>query len=161
MKKISTKIGTIVTWYDYIRSKKNKNTGTISYDQHNSKTDGYSQRYIGIFVAHNNDIYVAVAVNKKEDNSNWWRYIIENRITSMLHSHGNMNPEDKGCTMVPMAYKDLLYKDANAFNNLYGLIDPTMLDMAISQCASSNQERVDAARTAFRESNKTAATPEA
>jgi len=161
MKKISTKIGTIVTWYDYIKSKKNKNTGMISYDQSNTKTDGYSQRYIGIFVAHNNDIYVAVAVNKKEDNSNWWRYIIENRISSMMQNHGNMGPDDKGCTMVPMAYKELLYKDVSAYSNLYGIVDPTMLDMAVSQCLASNQERIDGARSSYRESSKTASPSEA
>jgi hypothetical protein len=161
MKTLNTKIGTIVTWYDFIRSKKNKNTGNITYDQHNTKTDGYSQRYIGVFVAHNNDIFVAVAVNKKEDNSNWWRYIIENRISAMTSSRGHMNPEDKGCTMVPMAYKDLLYKDSNAYNNLYGLIDPTMLDMAIAKCTSSNQERIDVASRSFRENTKTISSPQA
>lgn len=149
MKKFNTRIGTIVTWYDYIKSSKNLRTGLTSYNQSNTKLDGYSQRYIGVYLSHDNKIYISVAVNKKEDNSNWWKYIIENRIITMFNNGGNVGPDDKGCTMVPMAYKELVYKDYNAFSNLYGIIDPTSLDLALKSCARSNEERINKARTSL------------
>ncbi len=119
-------------------------TGMTEYAQSNTKLDKYSQRYVGLFLTHNNDIYVAVAVNKKDDNSNWWRYILENRIDIMLKNGGTVGPEDKGCTMVPMPYKDLLFKDPMAYSAIYGMVDPTILDMALKEAISSNEERINA-----------------
>jgi hypothetical protein len=154
MKKISTKIGTIITWYDYIKAKKNINTGITEYSQSNTKLDKYSQRYVGLYLSDNNDIYVAVAVNKKDDSSNWWRYILENRITTMVKNRGNVNPEDKGCTMVPMSYKDLLFMDVMAYSSLYGMIDPSILDMALKEATSSNEDKINAYSARVRQSSK-------
>lgn len=143
MKKVNTKIGAIYSWYDFIKPKKNKATNTMSYSQSNTKLDAYSQRYVGLFVSHTNDIYVAVAVNKKGDQGNWWKFIIENRIAKAIRNGGTINEDDRGITMVPMPYKDLLYKDPYTYINLYGIIDPTFLDMAIKEATRVNSQLVD------------------
>lgn len=142
MKKINTKIGPIYTWYDYIKPRKDKSTNLVFYSQSNTKVDNYSQRYIGVHVTHNNDIYVAVAVNKKGDQGNWWRYILETRISSLLR-RGDITPKDKGVTMVPLSYKDLLYKDPYAYLNIYGAIEPTYLNMAINEATKQNIATID------------------
>tara|TARA_R110002074_G_scaffold402324_1_gene607139 strand:- start:193207 stop:193665 length:459 start_codon:yes stop_codon:yes gene_type:complete len=143
MRKVNTKIGTIYSWYDFIKPKKNKVTNTMTYSQSNTKLDNYSQRYVGLFLSHNEEIYVAVAVNKKGDAGNWWKFIIENRIGKALRNGGTINENDRGITMVPMPYKDLLFKDPHAYTNLYGIIDPTYLDMAIKEATRANNQLVD------------------
>lgn len=142
MKKLNTKIGPIYTWYDYIKPKKDKANNSVYYNQSNTRLDTYSQRYIGIHLTHTNNIFVAVAVNKKGDQGNWWRYILETRISSLMRT-GDVLPKDKGVTMVPMAYKDLLYKDPYAYLNIYGPLDPTYLNMAIIEAANQNVATVD------------------
>lgn len=143
MNKIATKVGTIVVISDYIKAKKNKITGELTYVQSNTPLDGYTQRFVGIYINNHKDIYVGVAVNSKKDtsNSNWWEYIIKNRIVTSI-SKGSFTLEDKGITMVPFAYKDLLYKDPCAYNNLFGMIDPTMLDMCINQLIKFQEKRI-------------------
>lgn len=143
MNKIATKVGTIVVISDYIKAKKNKITGELTYVQSNTALDGYTQRFVGIYINNHKDIYVGVAVNSKKDttNSNWWEYIIKNRIMTSI-SKGSFTLEDKGITMVPFAYKDLLYKDPCAYNNLFGMIDPTMLDMCINQLIKFQEKRI-------------------
>lgn len=144
MKKINTRIGAIFTWYDYIKPRKNKVTNITTYNQSNTKLDKHSQRYVGLFMDHNDNIYVAVAVNKKNDSGNWWRFIIENRISKVIKNGGNIDERDKGITMVPFRYKDYLFKDAHTYQNLYGLIDPTYLDMAVREAVANNSRLVDA-----------------
>jgi len=156
MKKINTKIGTVIVWYDFIRSKKNKATDTISYDQSNTSLEGYSQRYIGIHLSHNNQLYVAVAVNKREDSGNFWRYIIQNRIITLIQNYDNMSPEDKGVTTLPLSYKDFLFNDPCVYNNLYGLIDPTYLDIVIREAASVNQKQIDRYESRLKEDEQRA-----
>jgi hypothetical protein len=143
MKKINTKVGSIYCWYDFIKPKKNKATNTMTYSQSNTKLENYSQRYIGLFLSHNEEIYVAVAVNKKGDQGNWWKFIIENRIAKAIRSGGTIYEEDRGITMVPLPYKDLLFKDPHAYINLYGLIDPTFLDIAVNEAMRSNSQLID------------------
>jgi len=142
MKKINTKVGPIYTWYDYIKPKKDKATNTTYYNQSNTKLDNYSQRYIGIHLSHTNMLYIAVAVNKKGDQGNWWKYILETRITSLIKK-GDVLPKDKGVTLVPLSYKDLLYKDPYAYLNIYGAIEPTYLNMAINEATKQNIAIVD------------------
>lgn len=131
MKKYNTRFGKIVQWVDFIKSKKNKNTQETYFEQSNTKLDNYSQRFIGLYLSHNNDIYVAVAVDKKGEGGTWWKYIIENRIQNIMNNGNSMLPEDKGVTFVPLKYKDYLYNDPFVYSNLYGKIDPTTLDLAI------------------------------
>lgn len=143
MNNIKTKIGQIAVISDYIKVRKNKNTQEISYLQSNTMLEGYTQRFVGIYITNNKDIYVGVAVNSKKDttNSNWWEYIIKNRIMTAV-SKGSFTLEDKGVTMVPFAYKDLLYKDPCAYNNLFGMIDPTLLDLAINNLNKVAEKRI-------------------
>lgn len=143
MKKFNCKFGKIVQWVDYIKTKKDKKTGNIMYSQSNVEIDGYNQRYIGLYISHTNLIYIAVAVNKKSGTGNWWRYIIENRIQATIASDNNIMPDDKGVTVVPIAYKDFLYKDPYAYNNLYGIIDPTQLDLAIKMLQMEQAREID------------------
>jgi hypothetical protein len=142
MKKINTKIGPIFTWYDYIKPRKDKSTQTVNYLQSSIKVDSYSQRYIGMHLSHTNKIYIAVAVNKKGDQGNWWRFILENRISTIIRKQ-NMTPTDKGVTMVPLPYKDLLYKDPWVYLNLYGPLEPTYLNMAFNEAQKQNASFVD------------------
>lgn len=153
MNNLKSKIGPIAVISDYIKVRKNKNTQEISYLQSNTPLDGYTQRFVGIYLSHNKDIYIGVAVNSKKDttNSNWWEYIIKNRIMTAV-SKGSFTPEDKGVTMVPFAYKDLLYKDSCAYDNLFGMIDPTMLDMAIANLSKKAEDeyyRVNKKKTEY------------
>lgn len=142
MNNLKTKIGPIAVISDYIKVRKNKNTQEISYLQSNTPLEGYTQRFVGIYLSTNKEIYVGVAVNSKKDttNSNWWEYIIKNRIMTAV-SKGSFTPEDKGITMVPFAYKDLLYKDPCAYDNLFGMIDPTILDMAIVNLSKKAEDK--------------------
>ena len=143
MKKVNIKVGAVCCWYGFIKPKKNKVTNTITYSQSNTKLDNYSQRFVGLYLSHNENIYVAVAVNKKGDQGNWWKFIIENRIAKAIRNGGNIYEDDRGITMVPMSYKDLLFKDPYTHSNLYGIIDPTYLDMAIKDATKVNSLVVD------------------
>lgn len=141
MRKVSTKIGNIIIWSDFVRSKKIPSTGNIVYYQSNTKLEGYGQRYIGILVTHSNDVYVGVALNsKKDDKGPWYKFIIENRIQNVMSGYGL---EEKGGTMVPIAYLDLLYKDPTAYSSLYGAIEPTMLDIAMAMAREANEQAID------------------
>lgn len=142
MKKLNTKIGTIFSWYDYTKPKKNKAEGTVTYSQSNTVLDKYNQRYIGLFMDHSDNIYIAVAVNKKNDSGNWWRFILENRIEKAIRT-GNIDESDKGVTFVPFRYKDLLYTDPYTYNNLYGCIDPTYLSLAVKEAMAANTQKID------------------
>ena len=143
MKKINSKVGSIFTWYDFIRPRKDKSTGILTYSQSNTQVDKYSQRYIGLHIDYNDNIYVAVAVNKKNDPGNWWKFILESRIDKIKRSGGDVGPEDKGVTMVPFRYSDLLYKDQYTYLNLYGAIDSTYLSMAIKSAMANNNQLLD------------------
>jgi hypothetical protein len=147
MNEIDTKLGPIVVISDYIKGKKNKFTGELHYQQSNTPLDGYIQRYVGILLTHTGNIYVSVAVNSKNDNtnSNWWKYIIENRLSTVINNNGNIGPDDKGVTMVPMSYKEFLYKDSAAYNNIYGAIEPTVLEMALTKLKSSLSRKIKSA----------------
>lgn len=131
MKKYNTRFGKIVQWVDYIKSKKNKNTQETFFEQSNTKLENYSQRYIGVYLSHNNDIYVAVAVDKKGEGGTWWKYIIENRIQTLMNNANNMSADDKGVTVIPYRYLEYLYTDPYVYSNLYGKIDPTTLGIAL------------------------------
>lgn len=140
MKKVSTKIGNIVVWNDYIRSKKITQLNTVQYLQSNTKLDGYSQRYIGLYMDHNKNIYVAVALNsQEEDKGPWYKFILETRIKNNMSG----NIQEKGITMVPYNYIDLLYKDPMAYNNLYGPIEPNMLDLAIAMAKNIQEQNIN------------------
>jgi hypothetical protein len=131
MKKYNTRFGKIVQWVDYIKSKKNKNTQETFFEQSNTKLENYSQRYIGVYLSHNNDIYVAVAVDKKGEGGTWWKYIIENRIQTLMNNANNMSVDDRGVTVIPYRYLEYLYTDPYVYSNLYGKIDPTTLGIAL------------------------------
>lgn len=160
MKTCKSKVGQIAIWSDFVKPKKNMATGAINYLQSNTKLEGYSQRYIGLYVAHNNDIYIGVALNKNEekkpDHPNWFRFIIENRIFNMLTNKGNVDPESRGSTMVPMNYKDLLTKDYYAYSVLYGPLDPEYVEMAINTNHLQRQKDVDHKLRQFTEASREA-----
>lgn len=143
MKRFNSKFGKLIVWSDFIRTKKDKKTGDTYYEQSNTAIDNYNQRHIGVYLSHTNNVYVAVAVNKKNDAGNWWKYIIETRILNIINNQNNMTPEDKGVTMVPITYLDLLYEDETVFNNLYGKIDATSLQSAIKQLSTELEKEVD------------------
>lgn len=146
MKKFNTRIGALITWSDYIKSKKINNN--LHYYQSNTKMDGYSQRYIGLLLLPNNDIYVAITLNsKQEDKGVWYKFILENRIRSIMDG-----VEEKAATMVPMPYLDLLYKDPYVYSPLYGPIEPNLLDQAIKMAQLANQQEIDAKINKYRES---------
>jgi hypothetical protein len=144
MKRYNSKFGKLIQWSDYIRTKKDNKTGETYYLQSNVKIDNHNQRYIGLYLSHSNKVYIAVAVNKKNDAGNWWKYIIENRIMSLINNGDNMTPDDRGVTMVPYDYIDLLYKDEAVFNNLYGKIDPTTLELAIKELKIEQEREIEA-----------------
>lgn len=144
MKRYNSKFGKLIQWSDYIRTKKDTKTGETYYLQSNVKIDNYNQRYIGLYLSHSNKVYIAVAVNKKNDSGNWWKYIVENRIMSVINNGDNMTPDDRGVTMVPYDYIDLLYKDEAVFNNLYGKIDPTTLELAIKELKAEQEREIEA-----------------
>lgn len=161
MRTVKSKVGQIAIWSDFVKPKKNMSTGNINYLQSNTKLEGYSQRYVGLYVAHNNDIYVAVALNrneeKKPDHPNWFRFIIENRISNMLDNKGNVDPEARGSTMVPMHYKDLVVKDYYAYCTLYGPLDPEYLDMAITANKPPREREIENKLRQFTEASNEAA----
>lgn len=147
MNSFDSKIGTVVVISDYIKIKTNKATNETYYLQSNTELKDYTQRYVGIYLDHNHNIYIGVAVNNKKDTTSpkWWKYIIENRISTAVSNKGSFGPADKGITMVPMPYKDLLYKDHFTYNNLFGLIDPTILDMAITKLKMELEKKIKSA----------------
>lgn len=144
MKKYNSRIGKIFQWTDYIRSRKDKRTGEIRYDQSTVELPGYNQRYIGAYLSHLGKLYIAVAVNKKKDSGTWWKYIIENRIQSLIRNGDNMSPKDRGVTVVPITYLELLYKDSFTYNNLYGPIEPTQLDIVVQSLKAELNKEIDA-----------------
>ena len=144
MKRIKTKkVGSIYTWHDFTKSRRDPSSNLITHSQSNTKLNNFNQRYIGLHLSHDNNIYVAVAVNRKKEQGNWWKFIIESRIHNVIRNGNNIGPDDRGVTMVPMAYKDALYKDPFTYTNLYGIIDPTYLDMALSEAVKNNAKLID------------------
>lgn len=133
LKKFKADFGNYIVWPDNIRLVRNKQTGEGHYVQSNETSPGFSQRYVAVFMTKDQSLYVAVAVNKKPDepNNNWWRRVVENRISKLIANNGNMEPDDKGMTMVPINYSDLLSLDESVYNNIYGMLDETTLASAI------------------------------
>lgn len=145
MKTFNSKIGNLVIWFDYVKPKKNPSTGNITYLQSKDKLDGYSQRYIGLYTAHNGDIYIGVALNRdneQKQNNNWFRFIIDNRITTLYNNGGNMEPDTKGATMVPPSYRELLVDDPCAYNSIYGALNSDDLESALRISMKGKQREV-------------------
>ena len=133
MEKFNSRVlGSFVIWKDHIKFS-NKPDGDISYRQSNTKLSGYLDRYIGLSVLDGN-ILLSVAVsnnlNKKETDKTA-KNVIEQRLITLLKKDYNIEVGDKGVTYVPKDMLDMLWKDPYTYNNLYGLIDPTYVNMAI------------------------------
>jgi hypothetical protein len=157
MNKYDTRFGKVIHWIDFIKSKKNKSTHETFFDQSNTSLDGYSQRHIAIHLSHNNYVYVAVAIDNKakaDSNKNWWKFIVNSRIQNLINNNNNMSEDDKGVTVVPIKYLDLLYKDSFVYSNLYGRIDPTMLDMVIKQLMQEQDKNIDQEYSSYSKSKE-------
>ncbi len=125
-------IGKFVIWKDFIKFSP-KPDGTAAYKQSNTKLPGYLERYIGLSVVSNN-ILVSVAVsnsaNKKESDKTA-KNVIEQRMINLLKKDNNIDADDKGITYVPQEMMDMLWKDSYVYSNLYGMVDPTYVNMAV------------------------------
>jgi len=147
MKKINSRVGPLVVWSDYIRPRYNPRTDTVEYLTSEEASKGFSQRYIAVYMHHNKDVYIAVAVNnKKQDNdtnTNWWKYILETRIANLISNSNNMNLEDKGITMIPYNYVDMLLDDRAMYQNIYGALNLDIAEQAISQLELELQKSKD------------------
>ena len=138
-------IGPMVYWKDYVKITTDE-LGEPVYHQSNTPLDGFYERVIGLVLVTNKfnsnysgkHYYVAVAAdngkqNKKKKNKNLTRIIVKNRIVNAIEQHkGEITPHMKGITVVPESYIDYLYKDKHVTDNLYGHLDPTLLEMAMA-----------------------------
>ncbi len=146
MKKINSRVGPLVVWSDYIKPRYNQRTDTVEYLTSEEATKGFSQRYIAVYMHHNKDIYIAVAVNKKQENetnTNWWKYILETRIANLISNKASMEVEDKGITMIPYNYVDMLLDDKAMYQNIYGALNLDIAEQAISQLEIELQKSKD------------------
>lgn len=141
-------IGPIVYWKDYIKVTKEEaafgEEPTIKFEQSNTKLDGFYERTIGILLVDGHEghytgkhYYVAVAADngktKKKRRRDYPRIIINNRIKqSIKKNEGEILAKERGITVVPVSYLDLLYKDPAVTNNIYGPLDPTLLELALA-----------------------------
>lgn len=141
----SNSIGSLIIWSDYVKPKKHPSTGNITYNQSNTKLEGYSQRYIGLYTAFNGDVYVGIVLNRetnKQSSNSWFKFVIENRILTLIDKKGNVDAEFKGATMVPQNYVELLSTDPYAYSTLYGPLNTDDVQTALRLSLKEKQREV-------------------
>lgn len=132
MKKMhSKKFGPYLIWTDFI--KLNQRGTEVGYKQSNTPLTGYHERMVA-FATKDGKFIVAVAVRQGKDNKDAARSgkaVIEQRIEHLLANDWDITQDDRGITWVYPEWKDLLVKDPNTHHNIFGMVDPSYLDMAI------------------------------
>jgi hypothetical protein len=135
MKKVTVKdLGKIVYWEDFIKVSREEDSEDLRYDQSNTPIPGYHKRILGL-LRRDDRYFIAVALSPKkgkgQPSARAGRGVINQRLRDLLSREGDVNVSDKGVTMIPEVYKDFLYKDMYTTNNLYGSIEPTILDIVL------------------------------
>lgn len=131
MNKISIKdLGNVVYWTDYVQVTKDEE-GELVFNQSNTPLEGFHPRMVGLTFK-DKKWYVAVALSPGGDTlPRTGRGVINSRIREVIKNDDNITPTMRGVTMVPESYFDYLYKDKYATNNIYGMLDPTILNIMV------------------------------
>lgn len=135
MNKVQLKdVGSVVFWTDYIKSDYRRSDGEVKYSQSNTNTPGYCSRTVGLCRRESGWI-ISVALSKdapSQKTEKTGKGVVTHRIKSLIENGLSTTAEDKGITWVPYSYTDLLYNDKDAYNNIYGPLDPSFVKMAIN-----------------------------
>lgn len=137
-------VGSVVFWTDYVKSTYRRNDGEVTYSQSNTPVQDYCARTIGMCRRESGWI-VSVAMSKdapSQKTEKSGRGVVNHRIKALIDNKLTVEPEDKGITWVPYAWKELLINDKMAYSNIYGPLDSTSLKMAINLLnGTSNEDR--------------------